>query len=171
MRHWRRCALHIRVTDNSWRPIVQLTQPMRGQQPAFEAQPIGSLRNVADSVKQCPGHQLAGGHIRDTLLQFLHSKPAFPRQCCDLLGGKAPLSSILPDDKLQQLRQAVRDTIRRHGTPAAVRALDSPHTPPPGDKPTDLQPSIIQAWSTWAGDPAAASSSCAPAAAAKSLAW
>jgi hypothetical protein len=67
--------------------------------------------------------------------------------------SKAEITELIPDKELEELRDKVRSVIQRRGTPEAVAKL----TQRVSDASVKLQGSLIDAWATWASDPAAKS--------------
>ena len=70
----------------------------------------------------------------------------FEDKLCSALGSAASLSDLLSADDLADLRSRIGEVCTANGFP------------PRTDSPTniDLQAGLLQAWATWAGDPAAA---------------
>ena len=55
------------AVDHSGRPVVRMTDPMRGQVEGTTEHQIGGLRDLHRSIQRLPGHQVAGVRIREAI--------------------------------------------------------------------------------------------------------
>ena len=97
--------------------------------------------HVTESVASIPGHQLAGGRIREVLIRFLDSRPGLADQLTMSLGTPGAVSDILSDADLQGIRQQV----------AQLVTSECPQGGTIVDLPTGLQGHLLHRRATWAG--------------------
>ena len=134
--------------------MVRMRGPLRGQTTQPSVHQVGSLRDLAKSTSMVPGHCVAGGAIREAIVAFIHARDGFADRCCKLMGSQSPLSALVSERELDDLRSDIAAVISKRGTPEARHKLSLSHPATIDGGKVLLQGTLIDAWATWSGDPA-----------------
>ena len=114
---------------------------------------IGDLRNIADSVRKIPGHLVLGVKVAEFLGKFLDDFPDVQKACLDAIGKDTESQyHVIDKETLLYLRKNLCDIFSRHGAAVAENAH---HPSVNGLISSSVCGSLLHAWASAAGDPAA----------------
>ena len=123
-------------------------------QPLVEPTPhhVGDMRNLSASVQSIPGHLIIGNEVCRTLENFLDANPDVEESCIASIGKDLQQCEVIDDAILIELRHLLGNIFESHGAMLA----DDYHLPCKSDDiSSSVCGSLLHAWASAAGDPAA----------------
>ena len=113
---------------------------------------VGDLRNISSSVQSIPGHLVIGNEVCKALENFLDANPAVEDSCIRSIGKESNQDQVIDEATLIDLRHTLGGIFESHG---AILA-DNYHLPCKSDDiSSSVCGSLLHAWASAAGDPAA----------------